>query len=132
VSRRWPLLLAALAIMSLASAVRALAPSIAQVEISQLLAAVGTSGCEFNRNGSWYDATIAESHLRDKYQLLLTRGDITTAETFIDNVATRSSLTGIPYKLRCLGGAEFQLSLWLRDELLRIRATTSVSHPSGA
>jgi hypothetical protein len=110
-----------IASMLLASQLHAAQPTIAQLEISQLLESIATSGCEFYRNGSWYDAKVAQAHLRDKYQLLKERGRIDTAEDFIDLVATRSSLSGIPYRIRCHGGAELSCSLWLHDELLRLR-----------
>src|SRR6266702_6846502 len=69
------------------------APRATLVEIEYLLQHVGTSGCEFYRNGSWYDAVRAESHLRDKYKYLDARHQINSAEDFIDRAATKSSLS---------------------------------------
>lgn len=120
---RRSLLLGVLASLLLSPAVRAAVPPVAQAEINQLLAVIGTSGCEFHRNGSWYDAKQAESHLRNKYQLLVARARINTAEDFIDKVATRSSLSGLDYQVRCNGGTTIKCGLWLRDELLRYRAS---------
>jgi hypothetical protein len=121
-SSRRSLVAGVIASLLLVPLVHAGAPSIAQAEINQLLTVVGISGCEFYRNGSWYDAKTAESHLRNKYQLLTARSQVKSAEDFIGVVATRSSLSGIPYKVRCSGGVEFKCSLWLHDELLRYRA----------
>ena len=70
-------------------------PPAARVEIEYLLQHVGTSGCEFYRNGSWYDAGRAESHLRDKYKYLDARHQINSTEDFIDRAATKSSLSGL-------------------------------------
>jgi hypothetical protein len=49
----------------------------------------------FVRNGSKYSAERAVSHLRSKLQRA---GDqISTAEQFVDNIASKSSLSGKPY-----------------------------------
>ena len=37
-------------------------------DIQYLLDAIGRSGCEFYRNGSWYAAADARSHLASKYR----------------------------------------------------------------
>ena len=41
-------------------------PAQAQREIDRLITALGQSGCQFQRNGSWYDASAAQAHLRKK------------------------------------------------------------------
>jgi hypothetical protein len=48
---------------------RATPPAIAQTGINYLLGSIESSGCEFYRNGSWYDSKRAEAHLRSKYKL---------------------------------------------------------------
>ena len=83
---------------------RAAPPAMAQTEINHLLEFVGSSGCEFYRNGSSYDSKRAQAHLRSKYQWLAARDQIDTAEDFIEKAATRSSLSGQPYEVRCGGG----------------------------
>jgi len=93
------------------------APRAAQVEIEYLLQYVGTSGCEFYRNGSWYDAGRAESHLRDKYKYLDARHQINSAEDFIDRAATKSSLSGLAYQIRCKGSTAVPSGQWLYDAL---------------
>ena len=103
-------------LLSLGSA-RGEAPRAAQVEIEYLLQYVGTSGCEFYRNGSWYDAGRAESHLRDKYKYLDTRHQINSAEDFIDRAATKSSFSGLAYQIRCNGGSAVPSGQWLYDAL---------------
>jgi len=55
-----------------------------QAEITYLLQSIEGSGCEFYRNGSWYDGKHARSHLQVKYDYLVARGAIHTAEEFID------------------------------------------------
>jgi Family of unknown function (DUF5329) len=92
-------------------------------EIDHLLRHIGTSGCEFKRNGDWNDAKAAEAHARGKYDFLATLGRIDTTKDFIDKVATGSSLSGQPYEIRCGGAVPVPSSLWLNDELARYRAS---------
>jgi Family of unknown function (DUF5329) len=104
---------------------RAAPPATAQTEINHLLEFVGSSGCEFYRDGSWYDAKRAQAQLRSKYQWLLARDQINTAEDFIEKAATSSSLSGRPYEVRCGGGEAVSSNRWLRDELTRYRTPGS-------
>jgi hypothetical protein len=103
---------------------RAAAPAAAQVEIEYLLQYVGMSGCEFYRNGSWYDGARAQAHLRGKYDYLAARNRIASAEDFIDKAATKSSFSGQAYKIRCVGQAEVESNPWLREVLARYRVQT--------
>jgi hypothetical protein len=113
------IVMAALALLPTA---RATPPVTAQTEITYLLVTVGGSGCEFYRNGSWYDSKRAQSHLQLKYDYLAARDLIRTAEDFIEKAATKSSLSGQPYAIRCTGTAAVQSDRWLRDLLARYRA----------
>ena len=45
----------------------------AEHEIAVLIDTLARSGCEFERNGSWYSATRAKSHLSGKYEWLRKR-----------------------------------------------------------
>lgn len=100
------------------------APSVAaQVEIDHLLEFVGTSGCEFYRNGSWYDSRQARAHLRYKYEALMAGDRIQIAEDFIDKAASKSGASGRPYEVRCAkGSTAVPAGQWLREELTRYRA----------
>jgi uncharacterized protein DUF5329 len=108
--------------LALLPVARAATPAIAQTEINYLLESVRSSGCEFFRNGSWYDAKKAEAHLRDKYEMLAARDRINKAEDFIEEAATKSSLSGQPYQVRCVGHDAVTSEQWLRDVLARYRA----------
>ncbi|MCJ7451103.1 MAG: DUF5329 domain-containing protein, partial [Steroidobacteraceae bacterium] len=77
----------------------------AVAEVEYLLEYAGLSGCDFYRNGAWYDSGAAKAHLRYKYDALAARGQINSAEDFIEKAATKSSLSGRAYKVRCAGGA---------------------------
>jgi len=92
-----------------------------QVEVDFLLGYVEGSGCDFYRNGTWHDPKTAQAHLRDKYRYLAARNLINTTEDFIEKVATQSSLTGQPYKVRCRDGATVTSNQWLHAELARFR-----------
>jgi hypothetical protein len=111
--------------LALMSAARAAPPATAQTEINYLLEFIKSSGCEFFRNGSWYDSKQAEAHLRSKYGILAMGAAIQTAEDFIQQAATKSSLSGQPYQVRCGGNDAVTSNQWLRDVLARYRA-----HPS--
>ena len=98
----------------------------AQTEINYLLDFVEISGCEFYRNGSWYDSVRAQEHLRKKYDYLAARDRIVTAEDFIEKAASESSLSGIPYEIRCGGGCTtVATSEWLLAVLARYRTVVA-------
>jgi hypothetical protein len=96
-------------------------PPAVLTEINYLLGYIKGSGCEFYRNGSWYDSTRAQAHLRYKYEALAARNRITTTEDFIEKAATKSSLSGKPYQIRCGRSGVVTSNLWLRDALSRFR-----------
>ena len=102
----------------------ALTPAIAmadaaETEIEHLIATVGESGCNFIRNGSRHDAEDAASHMRLKYR----RGKryATTAELFIERLASKSSFTGKPYKIECPGSDAVPSGDWLMARLHEYR-----------
>lgn len=94
-------------------------------EIAGLIAALGASGCEFQRNGSWHDAAAARAHLQRKYDYLRKRDLAPTAELFIERAATRSSMSGKAYRVRCPGRAEQPAADWF---LQRLRASRTRSN----
>lgn len=96
-------------------------PASVQMEVSFLLGFVDGSGCEFYRNGIWYDSRAAQAHLRDKYKYLTGAGLVNSAEEFIERAATESSFSGLAYQVRCRGAAPTSSNRWLRDELARLR-----------
>src|ERR1035437_2431062 len=83
--------------LGLASRVAAATPTLAQAQaqaqVEYLLGAVANSGCEFYRNGEWYDSRRASQHLRAKYNALVTLGRFVTATDFIEQAATKSSVS---------------------------------------
>ena len=94
----------------------------ARAEIDGLLARLVASGCEFNRNGSWYTAAKAASHLSQKLKYLEDQGMVQTTEQFIEIAASGSSKSGQPYLVRCGNGAPVQSGQWLRSQLKDLRS----------
>jgi hypothetical protein len=96
---------------------------VVQQEIGHLLRYIRDSGCDFRRNGSWTsDSKAAEAHVRSKYDYLRRMGWIETTKDFIDHAATKSSLSGEPYEIRCGGNQPVPSNVWLSEELSRYRA----------
>lgn len=122
---RSPLLL----LLALVAAVPAGAapPPVAVREVEGLLAALGASGCDFQRNGSWYPAKRAEQHLRRKYDYLRERDKVATAEQFIALAGTRSSMSGGAYLVRCPGKPVVDSAAWLQGRLRALRGTGPAS-----
>ncbi|HEX7053643.1 MAG TPA: DUF5329 domain-containing protein [Burkholderiales bacterium] len=95
---------------------------VAREEIGHLMGYLGGSGCRFNRNGTWYSAADAAQHLNGKYDYLLRKGLVASAEDFIDRAASESSMSGKPYQVQCGAQAAVSSGPWLRAELARYRA----------
>jgi len=116
------LLLCALALASTLAHAR---PSPAATkEIGQLMDALSRSGCQFQRNGSWYDAAEARAHLQRKYDYLLKKDKVDTAEQFIQRAASESSMSGRAYRVKCQG-KEQDASAWFGEQLNQLRRTTA-------
>ncbi|MGZ5789616.1 MAG: DUF5329 domain-containing protein, partial [Burkholderiaceae bacterium] len=79
------------------------------------------SGCQFNRNGSWYQPNEAVNHLQKKYQYLLDKNLISTAEDFIQKAATESSMSGKPYLVKCDNATPVESAIWFKRELAAFR-----------
>lgn len=95
--------------------------AVAQREIAELMKALQGSHCRFQRNGSWYDDSEARSHLQRKYDQLRRRDLVDSAEQFIERAASRSSVSGKPYRIACPGQAEQNTSDWFAERLRMLR-----------
>jgi hypothetical protein len=100
-------------------------PAPARADVDALLNRLQTSGCEFNRNGSWYSGAEAKAHLLKKLDYLEGKDMVRTAEQFIERGATGSSMSGKPYLVRCAGKAPVESAQWLKAELAQVRAASS-------
>ncbi|MCU1062250.1 YfeK family protein [Stenotrophomonas maltophilia] len=121
-SQRISMLLAALL---LAAPVAHAAPGPqAQREIVQLISSLDGSQCRFQRNGSWHDAAEARAHLQRKYDYLLKKNQVDSAEQFIERAASQSSMTGKPYRIQCPGQPEQTAAAWFGARLQALRQRT--------
>ena len=114
--------LAALLCVSLVHA--AALSTASQAEIHALLSRLRTSGCEFKRNGIWHPADEAQAHLQRKLDYLVSKGAVASAEQFIERAATKSSVTGQTYLVKCGGKPPLPSSEWLAFQLRDVRATS--------
>jgi hypothetical protein len=96
-------------------------PASTSREIAALFSALERSHCQFNRNGSWYDAAQASAHLHQKYEYLLRKQRVATTESFIDLAASRSSLSGRSYLVRCADQKVTTSNAWFMAQLMRLR-----------
>jgi hypothetical protein len=94
-------------------------------EIATLLEALGTSECRFYRNGSWYSASNAQTHLTRKYEYLRKKNLVGSSEDFIVNGGTKSSRSGEPYQVQCGSEPSVLSSEWLGAVLHQLRSSPS-------
>jgi len=95
-------------------------PAAEERQIEALIARVaGMTDAAFIRNDRSYDAATAAEFLRRKWRRHA--AEVRSVEDFIDRVATGSSTTGLPYRIRLGDGRELPCATVLREELLRLR-----------
>jgi hypothetical protein len=123
--RCWPLMRLILSVLFVLMSGTVVAqhppPLPASREIEQLFVALNQSNCQFYRNGSWHEAAEAGAHLRRKYEYLLKRGLVSSAETFIDRAASKSSMSGKPYLVKCGNDAPVESKQWFIGKLRELR-----------
>ena len=100
-------------------------PAAAEKEIAHLLQYIAESDCTFIRNGREYNGKKARQHLERKY--MYAKRAILSSDSFIENIATKSSISGEPYKVRCKDG-EVLSAEWFRAELERFRKQKGNDH----
>ncbi len=109
-----------LVVFFLTGSVSAQQLSFPEKEVQHLLNFVSASGCTFIRNGTDYSAAQARHHLEIKYNYARKR--LISSEEFISRVASKSSMSGRKYKVRC-GDTEMLSREWLLKELQIFRKT---------
>lgn len=101
--------------------VQAATPPREAARIEALIASLDELGdARFLRNGKAHSASEAASHLRLKWKNAGKR--VRTAEDFIRYLATGSSITGRPYRIRFADGREQASADYFRAQLKRIDA----------
>lgn len=73
-------------------------------------------GAQFWRNGEYHTPKEAADHLRMKLDKAGTK--IKTARQFIDNIATKSSMTGSLYKIKFKDGKVVESKVFLYKKLV--------------
>ncbi len=96
-------------------------PDTARQEIAQLLGRLEASGCQFSRNGSWYSAKEARGHLQKKLDYLVDKGQVESAEQFIERAASKSSMSGKAYAVQCPSAPAQESAAWLGAQLKLLR-----------
>lgn len=99
-----------------------LAPVLTEAQkIEALIASVEhLRGAVFIRNGTEHDAAKAAGHLRRKLDYAGKR--VKTAEQFIKYLATGSSMTGKPYRIRFADGQSVDSAVYFNEQLRRLVA----------
>lgn len=106
--------------LALASSIAAAdVPAEQKPEVDHLLHYVKSSSCQFERNGEIHDGVDAESHIRKKYDFF--RGQIETTEQFIEWSATKSTISGRYYRVKCADADWKETRDWLLKELANFR-----------
>ena len=99
-------------------------PAMHLTEAAKIQALIGSieqlRGAVFIRNGSEYDGAKAAAHLRRKLDYAGSK--VKTAEQFIDYLATGSSMSGKPYKIRFADGHSVESAVYFREQLRRIES----------
>ena len=94
-------------------------PESQKPEVQHLLDFVGQTDCLMIRNGSEHDGKKAVSHIQTKYDYF--RDDIKSTEDFIEYSATKSTMSGKYYTVKCPGREEIRSQDWLLEELGKFR-----------
>jgi len=100
-------------------------PATSRAEIDALLNRLGASGCQFNRNGSWYSSAESKAHLAKKLNYLVEKKKLDGTEQFIKLAASSSIMSGTPYQVRCGDSQPVASQTWLTTELQTIRANAA-------
>lgn len=99
-----------------------MATTSAEKEIQHLFEFISQSGCTFIRNDKEYTALDARDHMQKKYAYA--KRWIDNTDHFIDHIASKSSISGKRYQVRCEEHL-FYSDNWLQQELARYRASQS-------
>jgi hypothetical protein len=90
-----------------------------QLEIDHLLNFIRNSSCTIDRNGKTYAGVKAISHIEKKYAYF--EDEIETTEDFIELSASKSTMSGKYYMVRCGDGEQIRTREWLMQELKGLR-----------
>jgi hypothetical protein len=86
-----------------------------------ILSIENLKGAKFIRNGAEYDGKKAAEHLRMKLQMA--GGKVRTAEDFIMVCASKSSMSGKPYRIKFSDGKVMASEAFFREKLKEFVST---------
>lgn len=92
-------------------------------EVDYLLDFVKNTSCQINRNGQYHDGKKALAHIQKKYDYF--RDKIGTTEQFIEYSATKSTISGKSYLVKCGNQRPQETRNWLLDELKKYRQNSN-------
>lgn len=98
-------------------------------EIQHLFEFINQSDCIFIRNNTEYAAREARAHMQTKYNYA--KRWVDSAEKFIERIATKSSISGNRYQVRCQDQLLYS-EIWLKQELNRYRSSQTTGQQSNA
>lgn len=105
-------------------------PTEQQPEVAHLIDFVQSSPCTINRNGTTHQGEEAAAHIQKKYDYF--RNKITTTEQFIEYSASKSTMSGKYYTVRCSGQEPIRAQDWLLQELEAYREQRAKDDPQYA
>lgn len=94
-----------------------------QQEIDHLLKFVAMTDCHYIRNGSEYNGKEAVNHIKRKYDYF--KDEIDSTEKFIELSASKSTMSGKYYMVKCDGKPKIRSQQWLLRELGKYRNAES-------
>ena len=108
-------------VLGLAAAVAQATPSPSEQKLidTLILRVSKMKTMTFMRNGNEHNAADAAKHMQAKFDHF--KDDIATAEDFIDRCASRSEVTGKPYKVKMANGSMRDANEFLNAELRALR-----------
>lgn len=106
-------------------------------KISLLLSKIEKSGAIFIRNEVEHSALDAKKHLESKLtrakqiaRLPFTKKRVINAKVFINEIATESSTSGVPYRMRLPNGKIITTKDWLTERLIELETKGPEVKPS--
>ena len=94
-------------------------PEEQKAEVEHLILYLQNSGCDMVRNGKAYTGVDGAGHVRRKYQHFMKK--ISSTEEFIEYSASKSTMSGQYYEVRCPGKSPERSQDWLLRELQAFR-----------
>ncbi|ARS37587.1 DUF5329 family protein [Pontibacter actiniarum] len=95
------------------------APYTEEQKVNHLIQVISKmEGATFIRNGSEHTCAEAAEHLESKWEKH--KDDVQTAQGFVEKLASRSGLTGEPYRIRFADGTEKTTNEVLMSELQQV------------